>query len=324
MESIVLFEDGEIKISPKIEKESIWINQKELCLLFGRDKSVISRHINNIFKTGELDKEATVAKIATVQKEGNREVIREIEYYNLDMIISVGYRVNSKKATKFRQWATKILKEYIIKGYVLHQEKIQQRFSEFQQEIEFLTKTIQNTTLKEVEAKGFLEIITKYTKSWLLLNQYDEANLELLGNKKSIFVLDYKEAKEAILELKNSLIQKNEATELFGREREESFDGILKNIYQTFGGEELLPSIEEKAANLFYYIVKDHPFADGNKRIGAFLFILFLSKNNYLYNQQNELKINENALVTLALLIANSNPNEKELIIKLITNLLGE
>jgi len=324
MNEVIKFNDGEIEIVTKLEDETIWITQKQMGKLFGRDKSVISRHINNIFKSGELDKDSTVANFATVQKEGEREVIREIEYYNLDVIISVGYRVNSKRATKFRQWATKVLNNYILKGYALNQKRLQKNFNEFKQEIEFLTKVIKSSNLKAIEAKGFLDIITKYTKSWILLNQFDENKLSLPKGKEAKFVLDYKEAKEEIEKLKQDLISKNEATNLFGMERENSFKGIIRNIYQTFEGIDLLPTIEEKAANLFYYIVKDHPFVDGNKRIGAFLFVLFLSKNNYLYNTEGELKINSSALVSLALLIAHSNPNEKDLIIKLITNLIGE
>jgi death-on-curing family protein len=168
-----------------------------------------------------------------------------------------------------------------------------------------------------------LDIVTKYTKSWILLNRYDENSLELPKGKKAKFILDYDEAKEEIEKLKTNLITKKEATNLFGMERENSFKGIIRNVYQTFGGEDLLPNIEEKASNLFYYIVKDHPFTDGNKRIGAFMFVLFLSKNNYLYDDSGELKINSNTLVALALLIAESNPSEKELIIKLISNLIG-
>jgi death-on-curing family protein len=255
--------------------------------------------------------------------EGNRKVSRNIEYYNLDVIISVGYRVNSKKATKFRQWATKVLKDYILKGYALNQKRLEQNFNEFKREIELLQRAIKQN-LNEIEAKGFLDIIAKYAKSWILLNQFDENRLEIPKGKETKFILDYDEAVREIEKLKKELISKKEATGLFGQERENSFKGIIRNIYQTFGGVDLLPTIEEKAANLFYYIVKDHPFVDGNKRIGAFMFVLFLSKNNYLYDENGELKINSNALVSLALLIAHSNPNEKDLIIKLIMNLIGK
>ena len=324
MKEIVKFIDGEIEVNAKVQGETLWVTQKQMCELFGRDKSVISRHINNVFKSGELDKDATVAKNATVQKEGKREVLREVEYYNLDVIISVGYKVNSKKATKFRQWATKVLKEYILKGYALNQKRLKKNFSEFQKEIELLQKTIKSQNLGEVEAKGFLDIVTKYAKSWVLLNRYDENRLDIPKGRDARFVLDYDEAIEEITKLKQNLIDKKEATELFGLERENSFKGIIRNVYQTFGGVDLLPTIEEKASNLFYYIVKDHPFVDGNKRVGAFMFILFLSKNNYLHDDRGELKINSNALVALALLVASSKAEEKDLIIKLIMNLIGD
>ncbi len=321
MGDIVKFIDGEIEVQAKVEDETIWITQKQMCELFGRDKSVISRHINNVFKSGELDRNSVVAKIATTAADGKTY---QVEYYNLDVIISVGYRVNSKKATKFRQWATKVLKSYILKGYALNQKRLEKNFSEFQKEIEFLQRAIKSQNLGEIEAKGFLDIVTKYAKSWVLLNQFDENRLEIPKGKEAKFILDYDEAVKEIAKLKQNLIEKNEATNLFGLERENSFKGIIRNIYQTFGGVDLLPSIEEKAANLFYYIVKDHPFVDGNKRIGAFMFILFLNKNNYLYDRRGELKINSNALVALALLVATSKANEKELIIKLIMNLIGE
>ena len=317
MNEVIKFSDGEIEVLPKIKDESIWVTQKQLCELFERDKSVISRHIRNIFKSGELDRDSVVANFATTASDGKTY---QVEYYNLDVIISVGYRVNSKRATKFRQWATSILKNYILKGYAINKK----RLDEFKKEIELLTRTVKSSNIGEIEAKGFLDIVTKYTKSWILLNKYDENSLELPKGKKAKFILDYDEAKEEIEKLKTNLIAKKEATNLFGLERENSFKGIIRNVYQTFGGEDLLPNIEEKASNLFYYIVKDHPFTDGNKRIGAFMFVLFLSKNNYLYDNSGELKINSNTLIALALLIAESNPSEKELIIKLISNLISE
>lgn len=324
MNEVIKFIDGEIEVATKLEDETIWITQKQMCELFGTVKSTISEHLKNIFQGGELNKESTVRSFRTVRIEGNRKVTRNIEYYNLDAIISVGYRVNSKRATNFRQWATKILKDYILKGYTLNQKKLQENFDEFKQEIELLNKVIKSSNLKEIEAKGFLDIITKYAKSWILLNQFDESRIEIPKGKEAKFILDYDEAKEEIERLKQNLIAKKEATNLFGIERENSFEGIIGNIYQTFSKADLLPTVEEKAANLFYYIVKDHPFVDGNKRIGAFLFVLFLSKNNYLYDSNGELKINPNALISLALLIAHSNPKEKDLIIKLVTNLISE
>ncbi len=318
MSDIVIYKDGEIELQSRFDGENIWLRQDEIAKLFGKDRTVITRHINNILKDKEVDEKSNVQKMHFANSD------KPVKLYSLDIILAVGYRTNSSKAIKFRKWATKVLKEYITKGYALNQKRIQERFVEFEKEIELLTKVIKTQELKEIEAKGFLEIITKYTKSWILLSRFDEQSLGLPKGKEAKFILDYNEAKEAIKELKEELISKKEATEIFGVERENSFKGIIRNIYQTFGGADLLPTIEEKAANLFYYIVKDHPFADGNKRIGSFMFVLFLSKNNYLYNKNGELKINENALVSLALLIATSKPDEKDLIIKLICNLINE
>lgn len=323
---IAIYEDesGDIKLDVSLENETLWLSQKQLETLFDRDKSVISRHIKNIFKEEELDKNATVVKNATVQIEGNREVIREIEYYNLDMIISLGYRVNSKRATSFRVWATKILKDYIINGYSINQKRLQQiGLKELNETISLLKDTISNTQLELSEAKGLIDVIINYSRTWTLLQGYDEDSLKIdFFPQKAKFILDIDEAKIGIEKLKNELIKKGEATELFGREKAGEFEGILRNIYQTFGGVDLLGSVEEKAANLLYYIIKGHPFNDGNKRIGAFMFILFLSKNNILYKSNGELKINDNALVALSLMTAKSDPKQKETIVNLIVNIL--
>ena len=326
MSEIVIYEDGSVKLETAVENETIWLNQKQLCELFERDKSVISRHIRNIFKEGELDKKSTVAKNATVQKEGTRSVVREVEYYNLDMIISVGYRVNSKRATQFRKWATKILKEYLLKGYALDQERLKkEKFAELERTIETIKQAVESRVLAESEAKGFVEIIGNYAKSWALLQGYDEQTLkEVIATKENRFILDYDEAKEAIVALKKELMAKGEATELFGNEKAGEFKGNLLNIYQSFGGVDLLPSVEQKAANLLYYIVKGHPFNDGNKRIGAYLFVLFLHKNGILYKPNGEARINDNALAALTLLVATSMPEQKEIIIRLIMNMLVE
>jgi death-on-curing family protein len=254
----------------------------------------------------------------------NKKQTRKTKLYNLDAIISVGYRVNSKRATKFRIWATNILKQYIIDGYALNREKLQkQKIKELERTIQLIKQGLQNQELSLEYAKGFVEIISNYAKSWALLQGYDEQSLEdIAQTKKQRFILDYDEAKEAINELKKNLIAKGEATELFGNEKADEFKGNLLNIYQSFGGVDLLPSVEEKAANLIYYIIKGHPFNDGNKRIGAYLFILFLHKNGILYKANGEAKINDNALVSLALLVATSAPEQKDIIIKLIMNML--
>ncbi len=253
--------------------------------------------------------------------------LKKIKLYNLDAIISIGYRVNSKRATQFRIWATGVLKEYLLKGYVLNQKKLQQqKFKELEQTIQLIKQGLQNQELSTNEAKGFVEIVSNYAKSWAMLQGYDEQSLqEVLQSKEEKFILDYDEAKEAIVELKKTLLQKGEAAELFGQEKAGEFKGNLLNIYQSFGGVDLLPSLEAKAANLLYYIyyiIKGHPFNDGNKRIGAYLFILFLHKNGILYKENGEPKINDNALASVALLVAQSNPEQKDIIIKLVMNML--
>ncbi len=323
MSDILIYKDGSLSLNTRVQDETVWLTQKELAKLFDVNIPAISKHIKNIYKSGELNSIETLSKMETVQKEGNRKVKREIEFYNLDMIIAVGYRVNSKKATKFRIWATKILKEYMIKGYILNRERVQQeKLNELNQTIELIKQSL-NSELDLKEAKGFTEIVTKYAKSWALLQGYDNQSLkDIVEHREQKFILDYNEAKEAIAQLKETLIAKGEATELFGQEKAGEFKGTLLNIYQSFGGEDLLPSVEEKSANLLYYIIKGHPFIDGNKRIGSYLFILFLHKNGILHKANGEIKINDNALASLALLVAISSPKQKEIIIKLIINML--
>ncbi|WP_198305518.1 RhuM family protein [Arcobacter vandammei] len=323
---IVIYEDinGKMELKVSVENETLWLSQKQLSELFGVEINTINYHIKNIIKQKELDKNPTIRKIRIVQKEGNREVEREVEHYNLDMIISVGYRINSITATKFRQWATKILKDYLINGYSINEKRVKEKgLKELEKTIELLKDNISKSQLELNEAKGLLDVILNYSRTWTLLQGYDEDSLKIdFVPKEAKFILDSDEAKNYIAQLKDELIKKGEATELFGREKAGEFEGILRNIYQTFGGVDLLESVEEKSANLLYYIIKGHPFNDGNKRIGAFMFILFLSKNNMLYKSNGELKINDNALVALSLMTAKSEPKQKETIINLIVNIL--
>jgi len=318
MSDIVIYEDGKLEISTTIEKENIWLRQNEIAQLFGKDRTVVTRHINNILKDKEVDEKSNVQKMHIANSD------KPVKIYSLDIILAVGYRTNSAKAIKFRQWATKILKEYILQGYAINQEKLQkQKLQELEKTIQLIKQGLQNQELSLGDAKGFVEIISNYAKSWALLQGYDEQSLEdITQTKEQRFILDYDEAKEAISELKKSLISKEEATELFGNEKADEFKGNLLNIYQSFGGADLLPSVEEKAANLIYYIIKGHPFSDGNKRIGAYLFVLFLHKNGILHKANGEAKINDNALASLALLVATSAPEQKDIIVKLIMNML--
>lgn len=320
MTEIVLYtaKDGHIALDVNLANETVWLTMSQMVQLFGRDKSVISRHLNNIFKTNELEKNATVAKFATVQKEGSREVKRDVEYYNLDAIISVGYRVNSKEGVQFRKWASNVLKEHLIRGYTTNDKRLsQQGLHELQQTIELLQKTLINHDLVNDLGQEAIQIILAYTKTWDLLLGYDEDKLKLPSQgKQTLAILTYKAALSAIELLKQDLSARKEATNLFGKERDGGLDSILNNIEQTFGGEPLYKTPEEKAAHLLYFIIKDHPFTDGNKRIGSFMFLLYLKSQNL------PIKFNENGLVALALLVAESNPSQKDILIRLIVNLL--
>ncbi|OFY94281.1 MAG: hypothetical protein A3K10_01065 [Bacteroidetes bacterium RIFCSPLOWO2_12_FULL_31_6] len=308
-----------IEVSVKMDKDTVWLSQKDLAVLFQTTVPNINMHLKNIFEENELDEISTIKDFLIVRKEGKREVKRQQKSYNLDAIISVGYRIKSSEATKFRQWATQRLKEHLVQGYTINKKRLEQ----LQQTVELIQKTATNeTTLNE--AKGLLDIITNYTHSFVLLNQYDSNSIENHKlNDEITYQIEYKEAKQATEELKKQLMAKKEATELFGNEKDKSFSGILLSVVQTFDSQYLYPSIEEQAAHLLYFCIKNHPFSDGNKRIGAFLFIWFLEKNKHRFKKSGELKINDNGLTALALLVAQSNPDEKELMIKLIVNLIA-
>jgi death-on-curing family protein len=309
----------EVEVRVQFERDTVWLNQKQMSELFGKDTDTIGLHLKNIFKEKELNEKSTTEIFSVVQKEGNREVSRKIRFYNLDAIISVGYRVNSKRGTQFRQWATQRLKDYLVQGYAVNQKRLEQ----LQQTIQLISRGGNTETLQLQEAKGLLEIIGSYTQSFVLLNRYDSNNLTTGKLSENItYEIQYDEAKAAIAELKKQLIKKKEATALFGNEKDEGFKSSLQSIVQTFGGNYLYPSIEEQAAHLLYYVIKNHSFTDGNKRIGAFLFIWFLEKNKHRFKKTGEVKINDNGLTALALLVAQSRPEEKELMVKLIINLI--
>ena len=311
-------EGGKSSLEVHLHEETVWLTLNQMTELFDRDKSVISRHLNNIFKSGELRRDSVVAKNATTAADGK---VYQVDYYNLDAIISVGYRVNSIRGTQFRQWATSVLKDHLIKGFTVNERRLAEKgLSEMEQTIALLAKTLERHETLIDEGKAVLEVVSRYAKSWSLILKYDEDRLELPPDRhptqKS---LDYDRAKTAITTLKSELIQHGEASDLFGREQGQMLQGLLGNIGQTFDGYELYPNIEEKASHLLYFVIKDHPFIDGNKRIGAFLFLVFLKDNNLL----DQSGINDNGLVALALLIAESSPKQKNLMIKLILNLLA-
>ena len=261
----------------------------------------------------------TTEFFSVVKSEGKKEVKRNVKFYNLDVIISVGYRVKSQRGTQFRIWATQRLKQYFVQGYAVNQKRLEQ----LQKIVKVIEESGKTEELQLSEAKGLLDIITNYTQSFILLNQFDSNRLtDDALNETIIYEIEYNEAVAAIEELKSQLIAKKEASNLFGNQKDDSFKGILGSIVQSFGGEYLYKSIEEQAAHLLYFVIKNHPFSDGNKRIGAFLFIWFLERNRHLIKKNGEVKINDNALVALALLVAQSNPDDKELMVRLVVNLI--
>ncbi|MEI7452468.1 MAG: virulence protein RhuM/Fic/DOC family protein [Candidatus Falkowbacteria bacterium] len=312
--------DGNPDLIVKMEKETIWLTQAQIANLFCVERSVITKHLRNIFNDFELNEKSNV-HFLHIANSG-----KPVKFYSLDAIISVGYRVNSRRATQFRIWATKVLKNYIIKGYAINERGLREnknlRLDELEKTINFLQRIISTKQLKSIEANGLLKVITDYANSWIVLQKYDERKLKLVSRGKIINNLNYDFSKSEINELKAKLIKEKQATDIFGLEREGALEMIIKNLAQTFAGKNLYSSVEERAAHLLYFVIKDHPFVDGNKRIGSFLFILFLLKNNYLYNKKGEKKINDSALTSLALLIAESDPKEKDMMVALISNLL--
>ncbi len=323
---VVIFKSNEgPKLEVRLEEESVWLNLNQLSLLFDTDKSGLSRHLRNIFNNRELLRNSTVAKIATVQIEGKRRITRNIEYYNLDVIISVGYRVNSQRATQFRIWATRTLKNHLVKGYTINEKRLQsaqKNLLELTETIEYLKEKSKHELLAGQE-REILSLLSDYSRSLSLLEQYDKDKLAVKKKEKEKYNINYEDAFSVIQKIKDDLLARKEASQIFGQEDGNKFKAILGNIYQTFGGKDLYSSLEEKAAHLLYFIIKDHPFSDGNKRIGSFLFIYYLDGNNFLHKKSGEKKINDNALTSLALLIAISDPKEKGKMINLITNLLS-
>ncbi len=317
-------EDGKTEIQVKLDHETVWLNLMQLTELFHRDKSVISRHINNIFKEKELDFGSTVAKFATVQIEGDRTVERNIEFFNLDVIISVGYRIKSQRGTQFRIWANSIIKDYLIKGYSINEKKLMQQneqLRELQESVKLLGNVLNYKKLTDDESSGLLKIISDYAYALDILDQYDYQSLEIAETSgKETYRLTYEEAISQIQKVKE--VYGN--SELFGHEKDASFRSSIATIYSTFNGADLYPSIEEKAANLLYFITKNHSFTDGNKRIAAFLFLYFLEKNGVLFDRFGNKRIADNALVALTLMIAVSRTEEKETMTKVIVNLINK
>lgn len=324
-EQIVIYQakDGQTQIDVQLKEETIWLSQKQMAELFDKDSDTIGLHLKNIFKSKELDKNSTTEKYSVVQKEGKRNIKRNILHYNLDAIISVGYRVNSKRGTQFRIWANKILKDYLIKGFAVNEKRLQQttlQLQELKKIVQLQENVISEYHLETDEAQGLIKVIASYSTALDLLDDYDHQRLKLpTTSAAEVVKINYDEARNAI----NELGKQTKFEGLFGKEKDDSFKGSLENIYQTFDGIELYKTIEEKAAHLLYFVVKNHSFTDGNKRIAAFLFVWFLERNNILYQSNGAKIIADSTLVALTLMIAQSNPNEKDMMIKVIVNLLA-
>jgi len=310
---------NEVELTVHLENETVWLRQDEIAKLYGKERSVITKHINKIFKDKEIDQKSNVHFLHIPGSD------KPITFYGLDVILAVGYRTNSPRAIHFRRWATNVLKNYLLKGYAVNEKYLletKNKLNDLQGIITFLQEKSKHELLAGQEQE-ILSLLADYSKTLTLLEQYDKEKVSLLKNGKGKFVLNYEKSAEIIKEIKNDLISKKEAGDLFGHENSDKLKAILGNILQTFDKKELYPSIEEKASHLLYFIIKDHPFVDGNKRIASFLFVYYLDKNNYLYKENNEKKINDNALTALSLLIAISNPAEKDKIVKIVTNLLS-
>ena len=309
---------GAIELRGDFGKETVWATLDQIAEVFGRDKSVVSRHLKNIYKEGELDASSTVAKNATVQTEGKRKVERIIEYYNLDAILSVGYRVNSKTATQFRQWATKTLREHIVDGYTINKSRIAQNYDGFLKAVADVKALLPAGTV--MDAESILELITLFSDTWLSLDAYDKDALVTKGATKKSVKITAEMFAEALGSLKESLIEKGEATDLFATERERgSLAGIIGNVMQAFGGSDAYPTVEEKAAHFLYFVIKNHPFIDGNKRSGAYAFVWFLAKAKVL----DTTRITPPALTAVTLLVAESDPAHKDKMVGLILTMLA-
>lgn len=318
MSELVLYTsaDGTVRLDIQLEQETVWLSLNQLADLFGRDKSVISRHLRNIYQEGELDRRATVAKNATVQSEAGRSVVRDIEYYNLDAVISVGYRVNSKRGTEFRIWATSVLRQHLVQGYTANEK----RLKELKQTLKLAADISKRKALTGDEASILLQTVSEYAAALNLLDDYDHQRVTLAKtSSRQAKAVTYDET----LRLIDAMRQKFGDSEVFGKKKDQSLHSSLNAVMQSFDGKDVYPSVEEKAAHLLYFMVKNHSFVDGNKRIAAAVFLRFADKNGLLRDREGGKRIADNALVAMTLMIAESRPQEKDVITAMLTNLIG-
>ncbi len=318
---IAIYEGPGGAVEVRLTGETVWLNLNQMAELFDRDKSVISRHLSKIFREGELEKDATVAFYATVQNEGGRSISRQIPHYNLDAILSVGYRVNSKQGTRFRQWSSRVLKEHLTRGYTLNRQRFEDNARELEAALALVRKAAGSDALSGDQGRGLVDVIARYTQTFLLLQRYDEGLLTEPQGTAGGALPPIAEARARIAALKQDLMARGDAGDLFGQERETNLESILGNLEQTAFGEPAYPSIESKAAHLLYFVIKNHPFSDGNKRIGSFLFVEFLNRNGRLFRDGDPI-VNDIGLAALALLVAESDPQHKDVLIRLVMNML--
>lgn len=315
--------DGQIELKVSLDTETVWLTQRQMAELFDKDVRTVNEHIKNIYAEQELTAEPTIRKFRIVQQEGDRKVNRNVEHYNLDVIISVGYRVKSQRGVQFRQWATRTLKQHLVEGYTLNQQRLQERGIEFEQAFSLLSRALNSQQLVNPHGAAVIAVIHDYARSWSLLQAYDEQSLDTRENKQTnmtALVLD--EVLAAIQQLKQELIAKGEATDLFGQLRGDGLASAIATIEQGFGEELFYPNIASRAAHLLYFVIKNHPLADGNKRTGSFLFLWYLRIHQQLLAKPVEQLINDNTLVALALLVAESKPEQKQLMIHLIEHFI--
>jgi len=312
--SIYQTESGAVEV--RLEQDTVWLSQAQMVTLFGRDQSVVSRHIGNIFKEGELERESNMQKMHIANSD------KPIDLYNLDVIISVGYRIKSQQGTRFRQWATRLLREHLTQGYTLNRQRLETNARELEAALLLVKKAAQSPELLADTGRGLVDIVTRYAQTFLLLQRYDEGLLTEPPEQRGGTLPTPAEARAALAQLKADLMARDEATDLFARERGDAFDALLGNLDQSVFGEPAYPSIEAKAAHLLYFVIKNHPFSDGNKRSGAFLFVDFLNRNGRLLDTNGHPVINDIGLAALALLVAESDPTHKETMIRLVMNML--
>lgn len=323
---IVIYDTADQAVEVRLDaaRDTVWLTQEQMTAIFDVQKAAISKHLKNIYQDGELEREGTVSKMETVRAEGKRQVVRQIEHYNLDTIISVGYRVNSRRAVSFRQWATRILREHLTQGWTLNQQRFETNARELEAALALVRKAAQSPALDTQSGRGLVDIVSRYAQTFLLLQRYDEGLLTEPDAQPGGTLPTPDEARAALDKLKRELMARGEATDLFARDRGDGLASLLGNLDQTVFGEPAYPSVEAKAAHLLYFVIKNHPFSDGNKRSAAFLFVDFLYRNGRLLAANDEPIINDVGLAALTLLVAESDPANKDVMIRLVMNMLAE